>query len=257
MEAMNEDRSRAALAEAVADVAVARKGLQDARAAHAKAEEHVFDARHRLDALQEEAEEGASPGLPDGLITSLASGAAVDVCELGRPSVEVREKAEALERELEGWRQVRDKCEVAIRDRQAALADAMRQADRCAREVIRESGAAVTLMDGLKAMQAEVVSRRVALKFLQSHGMIPDGMADGVKHVLRANRLPGGLGDVEFEDWGRHPAFAEWQRVFRALCSDPDAPLPGEEADVCFTPPCRRRPPIRSGARQCKRRRAT
>jgi hypothetical protein len=48
-----------------------------------------------------------------------------------------------------------------------------------------------------------------------------------VKSFLHNNKdLPGTYGDVEYQDWNRHPATDAWKRSREALRQDADAPLP-------------------------------
>jgi hypothetical protein len=93
-----------------------------------------------------------------------------------------------------------------------------------AREVVRNSDAAAKLMAGLEEMQAEVVSRRVALRFMVFNDLVAE---PGTFRAFLENKdLPGGYGAAEWIDWSRHGAHVSWKEAFAKLLQDADAPLP-------------------------------
>jgi hypothetical protein len=192
----------------IADAETARRNLEDARSAARKAGEYVFDAKQRLAALRED----NAKAYPEAFISSLASGADVDVLELDRPAAEWRAQIEAAEQELAAWRRAHEAAEAAIQDREKPITMSAFKVDSAAREVIRNSDAVARLTDGLEAMQQEVARRRSALQFLALRGLLPETEKEGVARLLRA-------------DFDTHVDNA-WQAAFDELKRDADALLP-------------------------------
>ncbi len=81
-------------------------------------------------------------------------------------------------------------------------------------------------MDGLEAMQAQLVRRRVALQFLVFKHLVTDPHMARAQAILSNTALPGGLGSSEFVDWASHAEHVAWKEALEALARDPDALLP-------------------------------
>jgi hypothetical protein len=60
---------------------------------------------------------------------------------------------------------------LALKAKATEVSNAKERVARCAREVVARSGVVARLMDGLEAMQAKVIERRVALRFILFHGV--------------------------------------------------------------------------------------
>jgi chromosome segregation ATPase len=200
---------RDVLRQAIADAETARRNLDDAHSAASKAEDHVYDTKHRLAVLREE---NANAGYPEAFLSSLASGAAVDVLELDRPATESRSRIGTAEQAVAAWRRVYEASKAAIQDRERHLPILEHRVADAARDVVRNSEAVARLMDGLAEMQSEVARRRGALHFLTLKQLLPEGAKESIARILRA--------DVDSH------LDTEWQAAFDALKRDADAPLP-------------------------------
>jgi predicted nucleic acid-binding Zn-ribbon protein len=209
------DPGRKALRAAIADAETARRNLEDARSAARKAEDHVYDAKHRLAALRED---NAKAGVPEAFLSRLADDNELDVLELDRPGAECRARIDTAEQEVATWRRVHEAAKLAVNDRERHLPLLGHKVADAARDVIRNSEAAARLMDGLAAMQDDVARRRGALQFLLHKQLLPDSAKADVAHLLRA--------DVDSH------LDTEWQAAFDDLKRDADAPLPGDNEVV-------------------------
>jgi hypothetical protein len=89
------------------------------------------------------------------------------------------------------------------------------------------AGAAATLLREAQAVQADLVARRVVLRFL--HGFFDARDDSALKTFLRNNNnvLPGCVGAVEHANFNDHEASAAWRAAAEALLTNADAPLPG------------------------------
>jgi hypothetical protein len=175
---------RDALRQAIADAETARRNLADARSAASKAEDRVYDAKHRLAALREGS---ANAGIPEAFLSRLADDNELDVLELDRPAAECRAKIEGLEQELVTWRNVCEAAKTAIQDRERHVPILEHKVADAARDVIRNSDAVARLMDGLAALQDDVARRRGALQFLMLKQLLPEAAKADVARILRAD----------------------------------------------------------------------
>jgi hypothetical protein len=84
------------------------------------------------------------------------------------------------------------------------------------------------LLEETRTVQAELIGRRVLLRFLHRSGFIDGPPQDDIKNFLVHNNdcLPGTIGSVEFSDWARRPALELWRAAAAALHGDADATLP-------------------------------
>jgi hypothetical protein len=199
---------RSLLRQVILDAETARHNLADAHSAARKAEDHVYDTKHRLAALREDE---AKAGYPD-FISKLAAGADVDVLALDRPAAECRSRIDTAEQEVAAWRRVHEAAKAAVNDRERHVPILEHKVSESARDVIRNSEAVARLMDGLAEMQVEVGRRRAALHFLMSKQLLPEAAKESVARILRA-------------DFDSH-LDTEWQSAFDELKRDADAPLP-------------------------------
>jgi type I site-specific restriction endonuclease len=202
---------RSLLRQAISDAETARLNLEDARSAARKAEDHVFDTKHRLGELHED---NANVGYPEAFISKLAEDCEVDVLALDRPGAECRSRIDTAEQELAAWRRVHEAAKAAVNDRERHVPILEHKVADAARDVVRNSEAVARLMDGLEAMQDEVARRRGALQFLTLKGLLPETQKEGVARLLRA-------------DFDSHHDNA-WRAAFDELKRDADALLPGD-----------------------------
>jgi hypothetical protein len=200
---------RNVLRAAIADAETARRNLADAHSAARKAEDHVYDAKHRLAAAREG---NATAVYPEAFISRLASGAEVDVLELDRPAAECRSRIDTAEQEVAAWRGVFEAAKGAVNDREKHVPILEHRVADAARDVIRHSEAVARLTDGLEALQADVAGRRGALHFLMQKQLLPEAAKESVARILRA----------DFDSY----LDTEWQSAFDALKRDADAVLP-------------------------------
>ncbi len=95
--------------------------------------------------------------------------------------------------------------------------------DEAVREVVRVSVDAARLINDIEIMQAELVRRRVELRFLHNKGLVADADAKRARSALLDVDLPG---NAEHKDYDRHPDHAAWKNAVDALARDADAVLP-------------------------------
>ncbi len=210
------DDNRAELADAIRREADARQVLTDAEKAIVVACERRWDLRNKLDALRKAAAEA-----PADPVAAVLAGSDID---FGKPARDARMREAELEREIEGWREAEEKCEAEIPARRQALEWAEYATQAAAQCVVKNTDIASKLMDGLADLEAEIIRRRVALRYLLFKGMIGDADRAVVNAHLRNNILPGGEGSLSC--FTGHPAETELRNVIDALKRDADAPLP-------------------------------
>jgi hypothetical protein len=217
------DASREVLAAAISDVEVARKNLDDARAAAAKAEECVWSAADKVAALRESAAQ-ARPA--DAIVAALAAGA-VDVAELDRPQAETRAKIEGAESELSAWRRALAAAEAAIPVRENALDWCQRRLRDAVSEVVRTAdidamlASAEQARDVLIAHRAELMQIQSSLPWLSPEQKKIDGF---LSSPFLLHESTGG--------WREHPVVAQWRNAFDQLHVDCDTTLPAIQTEA-------------------------
>jgi cell division septum initiation protein DivIVA len=210
------DDNRAELAEAIRREADAKRLLADAEKAVVVACERRWDLRDKLDALRK--------AVAEAPIDPVAAVLAGSDFEFGKPARDARMRAAELEREIESWKDAEQKCEAEIPARRQALEWAEYATQAAAQRVVKNTNIASKLMDGLADLEAEIIRRRVALRYLLFKGMIGDADRAAINSHLRNNILPGGDGSLScFTD---HPAETELRNTIDALKRDAGAPLP-------------------------------
>jgi hypothetical protein len=210
------DPARAKLAAAIALEAGAARDLQVAEQAAGLAASRYFEAEDKLEAMRKAA---AVPhvGLADDFIASVASGAPCDAAVLGKSAVEARAKMTAAESEVNVWKQTHEECDLAVRAKEAEVVTAKERVEKAARHVVATS--AEGLLAGLEEMQAEVIERRVALRFVWGKGLngeLSQPDKERIENLLRQD-----LTGLE-----SHPVYGVWRAAFEELQSNPEAELP-------------------------------
>lgn len=220
------DAARARLKAAIDALNAAWLDLGDARGAENAALERKWTAYDALADIRHAAE-AADPGaMADAFLCAFRAGSSIDAATLERSTSEARAIEAAAKRDIDVWTRTAAACEAAVAAKESAAAKAQKAVDAAVANVIRNNGAAARIMDGLEAMQAELVRRRVVLRFMIIHGLIDDAHAARAKAILSDTVLPGGVGSVEYRDWSRHSAHVAWQAALDALARDANAPLP-------------------------------
>jgi hypothetical protein len=212
------DPARATLAAAIAMEAGARRDLQVASNAAGLAQRRHWDAQSKIDELRKVV---ATPSgaLADSFIASVGAGNPCGTAVLERSAIDARAKMTAAENEVAVWDETRRECEVAVREREVDVAAAKERVEKAARMVIANSEMVTRLVDSLGAMQAEVIARRVALRFIWGKGLNgelsrPD--MDRIESLLRQ----------DLTGWENHPVHGVWRAAFEELRSNPEAELP-------------------------------
>jgi hypothetical protein len=219
---LGRDPARESLASAIAVEVAAKRDLQLAEKADEYANRSCWQAQSALDELQR------MPAAPSGVLAarlaaSIASGDACNVSVLERPRSDVHARIAAAEKEIMIWRETISECVAAVRDKEAELSVAKERVERCAREIVCNSAMAARLMDDLEAKQAELVERRVVLRFIWGKGL--NGELSGPDRDRMARLLRQDLTGME-----SHPVRGVWQSVFEKLMEDPEVELPSSTA---------------------------
>jgi hypothetical protein len=97
--------------------------------------------------------------------------------------------------------------------------------------VIANPETVTRLMDGLEAMQAKVIERRVALRFILFKGFngeLLESDKERIENLFRQDRLPAGFASAYNTGWELHPVHKEWDATLEKLKEDSDASLPNE-----------------------------
>ena len=217
---MKTDRepARKALVAAIALEAGARRDLQGAEQAAELAASRYYEARSKLDELRNEPP-APSGAFADAFTASIAAGNPCNVATLERSSVAAGAKIAAAENDARVWDETRKECELAVRAKEAEVSNAKERVEKAARVVVANSEMVTCLMDGLEAMQAEVIARRVVLQFIWGKGLNgelsrPD--KDRIESLLRQ----------DLTGWESHPVHGVWRAAFEELQSNPEAELP-------------------------------
>ena len=205
--------TRVALAEAIAARKAAEQAVEASANGEARAFDKLIDARQALRALKEQpVDDGA-----DAFIAALSAGGDADVIALSRPASDRAAQERALTEEIEAWQGARAELAKATAARREAVSRAEFRVSQKALEVVRSSNAAVTLLEGLEAMQGEVARRRSALHFLKMHDLLSDDAKERVAALLVQDMS----GDVRRSN--------PWSLALSELAKDASAKLPEGE----------------------------
>lgn len=219
--------ARIALAAAIDALADAKKELKHAQQAAVKAQDERWAARDRLKELETSSAD-IQPDYAADLINAVKSGSTFDPASSGNFAAQQRAKIQRATEELELWQRTAKSCDAAISQRKDAVERAENIVEAAAKAVIVSSAddAVRELMDGIDHLHAELVSRRLALRFLLTKQLISDDDATSVQGYLRLNLLPGGWGSIDYGDWEKHPTQLAWQQAMENLRRDPTTALP-------------------------------
>jgi len=208
------DQNRKALAAAIALHAGAKRDARVADEAASLAAQKCWEAQSRLEKLREVAE--PSGALADTFAASVAAGNPCNVAVLERSGIDVRAKMAAAENDFNVWDQTRRECDLAAREKEAALSAARDRVERAARVVLANAEIVTRLADDLEALQADVIEKRSELRFIWGKGLngeLPRPLKERVERLLWRDLL--GLEST-----------SAWSAAFEELQSNSDAKLP-------------------------------
>jgi hypothetical protein len=197
------DPARSKLAAAIALHAAAARDLRVAEQAVSLAEERLWEAQARLEAIRK-APDAPSGALASAFIESISAGAPCGTVVLERSSVESRAKLVAAENEAAVWDETRQECEIAVRAKEAAVVTAKERVERAARIVLSNSENVARLLDGIEEMQTEVINRRVALRYIlfnTLNGELLESDKQRIENLFRQDRLPAGFMSAYNTGW--------------------------------------------------------
>jgi hypothetical protein len=200
--------ARAALADVIERRNAMVNEIEAAKAAHAKAREHRYDAQCALEKAQADSEAAANI---DSFIAAVSSG---DIAEQLKAAAGPSDSIERLERDVERWQMTEAACSARVteleRDERYFPIYAQGKID----EVIRAEVDVEALLDGLEPMWTEVNRRLSVLTYLHGGRRLKD--AD-MKRVFAAIRY-----QLETD----HAAVDVWRKAIETLQNDADAEIP-------------------------------
>ncbi len=212
------DQNRKALAAAIALHAGAKRDARVADEAASLAAQRCWQAQAQLDELRKVPEPKGS--LAAAFTSSVAADAPCETAVLQRSGVDARAQIVSAENEFSIWDQTRDECDLAAREKEAAVAAARERLEKAACLVIANQETVKRLGDELEALQAEIIERRSELRFLARKGVndLPRSLKDRIDRLLWRDLM--GMESTS--------ATAAWQASFEELQSNSDARLPGD-----------------------------
>jgi hypothetical protein len=220
--------SRDELRAAIAAAAAAEGAAETARGAVSRAGDMIGKAQARLEVATADVVR-ARDLQAKRMAQAAASGASMS------PDLSMREararQTDASD-ELEAAGGALSACEAASAEWEREQLDHARKRVAAAADEVIKAASPARLLKEAEAMQADLVARRVALRYLLREGLIGDHDRETVHRFLVANHLPGAppitgfLGSVEHQNWNEHPAAEAWRQAREALMRDPDAQLP-------------------------------
>jgi hypothetical protein len=223
------DPARAKLAAAIAVETGAARGLQVAEQALEHAERGCWQAQSALDELRRAPIEPSS-SFANQLAALIASGKACnDVNIFERPRDDAHARIAKAEKEIMVWQEAISECEVAVRDKRADVATAKARVERAAREIIADPDVVARLLEAVEEMTAEVINRRVALRYILFNGLKGELSAsdrEKIEELFRTDRLPAGFRSVYNAGWEMHAVHRTWEAAFQKLMEDSTVGLP-------------------------------
>jgi hypothetical protein len=228
------DPARAKLAAAIALHAGARRDVRVADEAASLAAQRCWDAQSRLEELRRESAAPTS-ARADAFIASVSAGAPCGTETIERSSISAHAKIREAENEFAVWQETRQECDLAAREKEDAVVAAKERVEKTARMIVTNSETVARLLDGVEEMTAEVINRRVALRFILFNGLNGELLAadrEKIENLFRTDRLPAGFHSAYNAGWETHGVHRTWQAAFEELQSNSEAALPTEFAGV-------------------------
>jgi hypothetical protein len=215
-----EKEKRSILAAAIAAAAETASALSTAEGAIARASEMVRTAQKKYDDATAAAQSAREQRARN----------AEEAARTGEPlAAGTLRKARSAEADALDDLEAAKAALARIRETSSPAADAHRAAmtviARCADDIIMTS-AVHGLMARARNLTDELISVRLALRYLDRADLVLDVDRDQVGDFLRNPEMPGKYGDVQFGEWDDDGAAAPWIQTREALKRDAETPLP-------------------------------
>ena len=208
---------REALAEAIArhDAAVDR--LAAVQAAREQATQAQYDAK---DAIRAAATAVEQSKVDAALVLTGAAPGALSVKD-------ARTKLQDCEDAIEAAISAGGTLVASEKEAAAEVEYANTALEKSVAAVVRAEAPVAKMLAEAKALQNDLVARRVELRQLYNADLVAeDVVAEMRKFLLFENTLPVGRGQVEYGNYDAHPAADPWKAVLQELRENADAPLP-------------------------------
>jgi hypothetical protein len=212
-----------------------RQSLAAAIDRHAAAVEHlakIHDAAERATAIwsaavraegsAEDALAEAQAGEGAALAASIIAGGELVVSPVEEAEQTAAKAAAHLRRAGEARDLVRQQIPVAEHEVEETKGDV----EEAVRAVVRSAGRdhITRLVQEAQVRQAELIERRIALRYLWRHDLAAE--PEAIEFLLQGGDLVARFGSAEAQDFDRHAASEPWRAACEALRHDAAAPLP-------------------------------
>jgi hypothetical protein len=92
-------------------------------------------------------------------------------------------------------------------------------------DVLRAELPVQHILQEATTLQEQLTAKRLQLRRVLHESLIVDQQQQKAVAALFAHQLPGKVGDVQYQDWEKHPTTQRWRAMREALAHDADAPL--------------------------------
>jgi hypothetical protein len=182
--------------------------IENAKAAHAKARGHRYDAQCALEKARADADAATDI---DSFIEAVRSG---DVAEQYKVAAGPSDNIERLERDVERWQMPEAACKQRVAELEQDVQCFPVYAQRHIDDVIKTEVDVSSLLDGLEQMWREVNRRLTILKLLHGNRRLKD---EDMRRVFAA---------IKHELVTDYEAVDAWQQVVKNLMQNADEALP-------------------------------
>jgi len=199
---------RAALADVISRHDALMREIENAKAAHAKAREHRYDAQCALEKARADADAATDI---DSFIEAVNSG---DVAEQLKTAAGPVDNIDRLERDVERWQMTEEACKQRVEEMEHDTRYFPVFAQRHIDDVVKTEADIDVLLDGLDEMWTEVNRRLSILSWLHGNKRIKD---EDVKKVFSA---------IQYNLIEDSAAVDGWRQAVKNLMQNADAELP-------------------------------
>jgi hypothetical protein len=199
---------RQALADIIFRHDALMREIENAKAAHAKAREHRYDAQCALEKARADADAATDI---DSFIEAVSSG---DVAEQLKTAAGPVDNIDRLEHDVERWQMTEAACSARVTDLERDARYFPIHAQRHIDDVVKSEADVDALLDGFEPMWREVNRRLTILKLLHGDRRLKD---EDTKRVFAA---------IKYELATDHEAEGMSRTAVAALQNDADAELP-------------------------------